>query len=323
MNLSLQFAYAYGEPDQSALFRTEMEDFKVVEHLDLSLGETGEHVYLYVEKRDNNTAWLAKQIAQLAGVRPMDVGYCGLKDRRAVTQQWFSVYLPKGMEPNWAELNGESFTVLKQGRGPRKLRRGDHVHNSFTIRLRNLSQSEDINRRLQLIEKEVPNYFGEQRFGIEGNNLLRVKEWFEDGKTIKNRQQRGLIMSAARSYLFNLVLSDRINKDSWQGCMEGEVLLADAATAPLWGRGQLQSEAAARELEVSLLEPFTLWQERLEHLGLSQDRRLLSLTATEFSHRWLADGADLELSFNLPPGTYATAILRELCKLIQPELINR
>jgi len=319
MSFSLDFQYAYGRPQQTALFRSQCEDFCVVEHLAVQPSGEGEHVYLYVQKRDNNTVWLAKQIAHLAGVKPMDVGYCGLKDRRAVTRQWFSVYLPKGPEPDWAQLNDENFQVLEVSRCQRKLRRGGHSHNDFVIRLRDIEASPELEQRLAEIALAVPNYFGEQRFGIEGNNLVRAQEWFEQGKTIKNRQQRGLIMSAARSYLFNLVLSERLQQNNWLAAITGEVLLNQKITGPLWGRGQLASEAEVKALEVGVLQSWEMWQERLEHLGLSQDRRALSLSPIAFNHQFLDDG--LELSFGLPPGCYATAILRELCHLRQPEIL--
>lgn len=319
MSFSLDFQYAYGRPQQTALFRSQCEDFRVVEHLAIQPSGEGEHVYLYVQKRDNNTAWLAKQIAHLAGVKPMDVGYCGLKDRRAITQQWFSVYLPKGPEPDWTLLNDENFQVLNISRCQRKLRRGGHSHNDFVIRLRDIDASPDLEQRLAKIAVAVPNYFGEQRFGIAGNNLVRAQEWFEQGKTIKNRQQRGLIMSAARSYLFNLLLSARLGQGNWLTPIAGEVLLNQQITGPLWGRGQLASELEVNAIEVEILQPWQLWQERLEHLGLSQDRRILSLTPKAFKYRFFE--GDLELSFGLAPGCYATAIMRELCQLQQPEIL--
>ncbi|WP_299773235.1 tRNA pseudouridine(13) synthase TruD [uncultured Pseudoteredinibacter sp.] len=320
--IDLNFAYAYGEPLGTAGFRTEFEDFQVYEQLPSAPEGEGEHVYLYVRKTNNNTAWIAKQLARAAGIQNMDVGYAGLKDRRAVTEQWFSLYMPKGAEPNWKALDIEGAEVLQISRGRSKLRRGDHLDNRFVIRLRDLSAAHDeLEERLKQISLAVPNYFGEQRFGVNGANLERAAQWFDEGVNIRNRQQKKFIVSAARSYLFNLVLSERVASGSWLHALEGEYLLDGQPSGPMWGRGRLESSAAALELEEALLALMQNWQERLEHLGLRQDRRLLAIRPVDFS--WQFEDRDLCLEFKLPPGAYATSILRELCQLQQPELVEQ
>ncbi len=320
-DINLNFAFAYGAPLGSAGFRTEFDDFKVFEQLPAAPEGEGEHVYLYLRKTNNNTAWIAKQLARAAGVQNMDVGYAGLKDRRAVTEQWFSLYLPKGDEPNWLELDIPGAQVLKVTRGRSKLRRGDHKDNRFIIRLRSPSASaEALEERLQQLAGGVPNYFGEQRFGVEGGNLQRAAQWFDEGVKIRNRQQKQFVVSAARSYLFNCVLSERVNSDTWQTEMTGECLLDGTVTGPMWGRGRLESSGDVLALEERILAPFASWREQLEHLGLRQDRRSLDTRALDFSWRWL--GGDLELQFRLPPGAYATSVLRELCQLEQPEIVE-
>src|SRR5688572_17268674 len=94
-DFSRDFPRAFGDVNVHALFRSCPEDFQVVEELGFELAGEGEHVFLHIEKRGENTAWVADQIAQVAKVKPMDVGYCGRKDRHAITRQWFSVYLPQ------------------------------------------------------------------------------------------------------------------------------------------------------------------------------------------------------------------------------------
>ncbi|MBB6521448.1 tRNA pseudouridine(13) synthase TruD [Pseudoteredinibacter isoporae] len=319
--LNLNFSYAYGEPLGNAGFRCEYSDFQVYEQLPKAPEGEGEHVYLYVRKTNNNTAWIAKQLAKAAGIQNMDVGYAGLKDRRAVTEQWFSLYMPKGSEPNWQQLDIQGAEVLTVSRGRSKLRRGDHADNRFVIRLRNPSaRVEDLEARLKLLSQGVPNYFGEQRFGADGGNLQRASQWFDEGVSIRNRQQKKFIVSAARSYLFNRVLSERVQNHSWQMTLEGECLLEGKASGPMWGRGRLESTAEVLALEERVLAPMSNWCERLEHLGLRQDRRALAMQAMDLSWQWLE--GDLELQFRLPPGAYATSLLRELCHLEQPEIVE-
>lgn len=317
-SLDFPFAHAVKEDRPEAGFRVEFEDFCVDEELGFTPRGSGEHVYLHVHKRGDNTAWVAKQIALLAGVANMDVGYCGLKDRRAITSQWFSVYLPKGPEPDWTQLNTESMHVAQVTRHTQKLRRGQHASNQFVIRLRDLSSELADSFIDKVLSEGVPNYFGEQRFGHGGENLNLADELLGGYRKIRNRQRRGLVLSAARSYLFNLVLAERVRLGTWSDVIDGDTCLEaeGIAEGPLWGRGRSPAEGEALALEAKLLEPWSMWRDAMEHMGLSQDRRALRLVP--ISPRWSREGSDLVLSFALPPGRYATSLLRELAILISP-----
>ncbi|GAB3090994.1 tRNA pseudouridine(13) synthase TruD [Aestuariicella hydrocarbonica] len=314
---SLDWAYAYGEPPVSGLFRRTPEDFQVVENLGFELTGQGEHVYLHIEKRGENTDWLARQIARLAGVQNHDVGYAGLKDRHAVTRQWFSVYFPKGTEPDWSELEADTIRILAVTRHSQKLRRGAHQSNHFCIRLHELSGDlAALSERLQQVTAGVPNYFGLQRFGHDGNNLAEANRILVDGGRIANRQKRGMMLSAARSYLFNQVLSERIKAASWTGALEGDVTTAEGeGTGPLWGRGRALVSGACLALENRVLGDLAAWCDGLEHVGLSQERRPLLLVPQQFGST--LEGSSLEVTFSLPPGTYATAVLREISQLVE------
>ncbi len=281
---------------------------------------TGEHIYLHVEKRGENTDWVAQQIAQLAGVKPLDIGYAGLKDRHAVTRQWFSIYFPKGNEPDWSLLNSDTVTLLEQTRHKSKLRRGEHASNSFIITLKNLRASGDVQvkpyaeaRLASIRQHGVPNYFGEQRFGRQGHNLPLAERWFVEGDVVRKRSLKGLVLSAARSYLFNRVLAARLEAGSWNEFLAGDVD-TQGPTGPLWGRGRSLVSDATLALESAALAGFELWRDGLEHQGLSQERRPLVLPPQALRWEWSAAG-DLVLSFTLPPGTYATTVMRELCEL--------
>lgn len=312
MQFSLDFPFAYGQPDVSSIFRAEPEDFQVDENLGfLPLGE-GEHVYLHIWKRGENTAWVAEKIAELAQVQVMDIGYCGRKDRHAVTTQWFSVYLPKReMEPDWSLLNSNSIKILFQCRHSHKLRRGDHETNSFVIRLRNpnvVNKSSFEQRVSNVFDQGVPNYYGEQRFGHNGNNLVEAHAILVEGKRIRDKQKRGLMLSAVRSYLFNQVLSARVGANNWQQLIEGEP--EAYPTAPLWGRGRLTSSGECSRLEMQVLDAWSEWRNGLEHAGLSQERRAIILKPLDASWCWVDQ--DIELRFTLGSGEFATTILREL-----------
>ncbi len=312
---SLEWPFAWGGPAVSGDFRTEPEDFCVDEELGFELSGSGEHVYLQLQKRGDNTEWLARNIARLAEVTPADVGYAGLKDRHAVTRQWFSVYLPKGAEPDWQQLQSESVQLLQHTRHSRKLRRGDHRCNRFVIRLRHLQGDlVRLQQQLELLkEQPVPNYFGPQRFGIEGGNLELAQRLLLGGEKIRNRQRRGMAMSAARSWLFNTVLGARVAAGDWQQLTTGDPGLDGMPSGPLWGRGRPLSSEGCLALESEVLQPWAGWCDGLEHVGLLQERRPLALAAWEFGYQ--LQGDDLVVSFALPPGTFATAVLRELAFL--------
>lgn len=314
-SFSLDFPFAYGQPIASALFRVEPEDFQVDEHLGFLPSGEGEHVFLHVWKRGENTAWVAERIAELAGVLVMDIGYCGRKDRHAVTTQWFSVYLPKqASELTWTNLNSETIKVLAVSRHHQKLRRGDHSSNRFQIRLRDVKteDKELLQYRLeQVFSKGVPNYYGEQRFGNDGNNLQEAQAVLVEGKRIRDKQKRGLILSAARSYLFNQVLSVRVAANDWGIAMGGEP--DSIPTGPLWGRGRSLSKDRVFDLEENALLPWKDWRNGLEHAGLAQERRALVLKPDSPSYSW--NGNDLELNFSLGSGEFATTILREIAYL--------
>ncbi len=306
---NLDFPRAGGEPTREAGFRVDPGDFRVDENLGFAAAGTGEHLLLHLRKTGENTRWVAASLAAHFGVEESAVGYCGLKDRRAVASQWFSVHLPGRDAPPPATLPG--CELLGAARHPRKLRRGDHADNRFVIRLRfDAGGQEDVEPRLQRIAAEgVPNYFGEQRFGIEGQNLREVARIVARPRPRFRGRRGALYLSAARAWLFNQVLAERVARGDWRD--------AGSADGPLWGRGRSPAAADQARDEARILAPWLSWCHALEHSGLKQERRAVVLAPAGFDWHWLPD-AVLELSFALPPGTYATAVLRELARLRSP-----
>ena len=332
---------AFGRPDASAQVRACAEDFCVDELRDGEADGEGEHLLLHIRKRNRNTEEVARALARHAGVRARDVSYCGLKDRVAVTTQWFSVWLPGKADPDWSPLLGDDLALLSQARTRRKLQRGGLRGNRFTLRLREVrGDRKALEERLaRVVEQGVPNYFGEQRFGRDGGNLAGAAAMF-GGRRVKDRHRRGLFLSAARSFLFNEVLAARVRAANWHQALPGEALqlsgsrsffIAEAIddeidarlasgdvlpSGPLWGRGELPSADAAQAVEETALTAYGDFREGLEKAGLKQERRALRLPVADLQWQWLAEGRDLQLVFSLPAGTYATAVLREL---VRPE----
>jgi tRNA pseudouridine13 synthase len=331
-------ARAHGEPVLAARIRATPEDF-LVEELDaFEATGSGEHLLLTVEKRGTNTAFAAAEIARWAGVPAMGVSYAGLKDRHAVTRQRFSVHLPKRVAPDLAGLQVPGLRVLKSEWHSRKLPRGALAGNRFEIILRAVEGDPAvIDGRLAVIAAQgVPNYFGEQRFGRGGDNVANALAMF--GGRRFGRDQRTMLLSAARSELFNQVLSARVSDGSWNRGLAGEVWMLDGTrsvfgpepwtdelaarlaafdihpTAPLWGRGNSRAADDALALETSVLGDARslALREGLEMAGLSQERRATRLRAGQLQWSWLDGGAALRLAFTLPPGTYATTLLAEL-----------
>ncbi|VAX12811.1 tRNA pseudouridine(13) synthase [hydrothermal vent metagenome] len=333
--------YAYSAPECSGVIRHCPEDFRVDEISGIEPDGEGEHVLLQIRKRNSNTEWLAKQLARLASVAAKDVSYAGMKDRQAVTTQWFSVRLAGRDEPDWNELNSDEFEVLQVHRHRRKLRRGTLKGNRFELLVRELScEPAWLEARLENIKQQgVPNYFGEQRFGIDGSNLQQARAMFE-GKRIKSRHQRSMYLSAARSQLFNHVLSQRVEQQNWNQAIPGDVMLLAGSNSffvidevdndirqrvetfdihpsgVLWGRGQTESKNEAAEREAELAQEFPLFCQGLEKAGLSQSRRALRVFPEKLEWTYRPEQKQLALSFQLPAGAYATVVLRELVSCV-------
>ena len=314
--------------------RVSPEDF-LVEELDAFEPDgAGEHLLLTIEKRGMNTAFAAQRIAAWAGVPESAIGYAGLKDRHAVTRQRFSVQLPGREAPDIAALESDELKVFAVHRHNRKLQRGALRGNRFGVVVRDVvGEAEAIERRLtEIATRGFPNAFGEQRFGHGGGNLEAARKMFE-GQRVR-RDRRSLLLSAARSELFNAVLAARVANGSWWSGMSGEVWMLDGShsvfgpepdplalasrvaahdihpTGPMWGEGELRSAGRARALEEAALAPFAELRAGLEAARLKQERRALRVRVQDLAWDWQPGG--LLLRFRLGPGAYATEVLAEL-----------
>ncbi|MGB5472849.1 MAG: tRNA pseudouridine(13) synthase TruD [Gammaproteobacteria bacterium] len=332
-------AYAGGMPPACGVLRRQPDDFRVTELPSVEPGGSGEHVWLWIRKRSENTDHVAMLLSRLAGVHPRNIGYAGQKDRHAVTEQWFSVHLPGRAEPDWQGLDSDTITVLRHARHGRKLQRGTLSGNEFVITVRDIAGScAELEERLQRVGSQgVPNYFGAQRFGNGGGNLRTATQLFANPRMKLSRNRRSMALSAARSLLFNRVLSRRVSDGSWNAVLPGDAMqlagshsffvvdTVDAellqrlashdihATGPLAGSGDSPVRDACRVLEAEVLAEFDSLAHGLATVGLKQERRALRLPVAGLCWQWL-DETTLELAFGLPAGCYATSVLRELVR---------
>lgn len=329
------WALSYGGAQSTGVIRSSVDDFIVNEIQSFELSGEGEHAFLHIEKCNENTDFIARLLSRFAGVRQRDVSYAGLKDRHARTTQWFSVWLPGKPDPDWSELNSDTLKVLHVARHSRKLKRGSLAGNQFILKIRDWQGDKAIlEQQLNLIKQQgVPNYFGEQRFGREGANINKALALFAGEKLSRNL--RGMYLSAARSYLFNQIVSLRVQNKTWNQAVEGDLLmftdshsffkvdLLDASieerittldihpTAALWGRGELETSASIYDLEQHIADQHTDIASGLVKFGLEQDRRAMRSKVKDLQWKFL-DSDCLELQFSLNSGSYATAVFREI-----------
>lgn len=312
---------AYPATGATATLKRLNADFSVTElPLQLPAGE-GEHLWLDVEKNGANTAFVAQQLAAAAGVDERDVGYAGLKDRHAITRQWFSIYLPKGGTPDLTLLQHPEFKVLAQRRHVKKLRTGDLQGNRFGIVLRDVAGDRGaIEANLQAVAAQgVPNYFGAQRFGFDGGNVEQGRLMLAREIRVRNPKKKGLYLSAVRSFVFNEVLALRIQQGLWGRTLPGDVLdEAGLPTGPLWGRGRVSTTDQAQALENGVAARHAVLCDGMEHAGLDQERRALVARPADMTWTW-PQADELVLSFSLPAGHYATAVLDEVLRTTEPE----
>lgn len=325
-----------------ARLRSRWDDFRVDEDLGFEPDGSGDHAWLQVRKQGQNTGWVAEQLARHAGLPRRAVGYSGLKDRHAVTSQWFSIDLSGRPEPDWSALEDANLAVLRAVRHRRKLRVGSHRANRFSLRLTGVQASPDpVEARLEQIRRRgVPNYFGSQRFGRGGANLQAGAALLAGQGRRPDRSRRGIYLSALRAALFNDVLGERVRRGSWDRLLPGEAVMLSGSrsyfiadtvdgelrrrlegqdvhpSGPMVGRGELPTRGEASALERAVLDRHAPWCRGLAAEGLEQERRALRLVVEALLWRWEARDV-LVLEFTLPRGAFATAVLQEFVEVAE------
>ncbi len=327
-------------PGVGGRLRERPEDFEVEEIPAYEPCGTGEHLFIWLEKRNVGAEFLIQRIAQALDLRPDQIGCAGLKDRHAVTRQYVSV--PALAEQKLSRLSGDDIRVLRVARHTNKLRHGHLRGNRFRILIREADRSRDdvLNQIVERIRwLGLPNYYGEQRFGHEGETV-RWGQMLLRGERLPRRPTpflRKLALSAVQSWLFNDYLGCRLQEGLFRTVLRGEVLakwpmggmfLADDPTTeqerfdrreivtagPIFGYKMFASagEAARREAETLQRAGLTLDQFRSPGKLLTGTRRHNLIYLDALAIGWEPEG--LRLSFHLPAGSYATVLLRELMK---------
>ncbi|MCP4546147.1 MAG: tRNA pseudouridine(13) synthase TruD [bacterium] len=287
----------------------------------------GEHLYLWIEKRDIDTPTLVRRLASHLGISDRDIGWAGRKDRRAVARQWLS--LPNAAANGERDFGDENFTVLARGRHGNKLRLGHLRGNRFRLLLKGEASPEQLAPSMASLAAEgMPNYFGFQRFGKNQDNHLAGRFLLERGGRLKGRRNM-FLLSAYQSALFNQVVLGRLGE--LNGVREGDLAWLHAKGAvftveapdldtarcatleispsgPLPGRKMSRPTGPAAELEDALLAS-SGWQESFA-VALRGGRRPLRVPVGEPVLHQVTGG--LELSFTLPSGSYASVLLAEL-----------
>jgi tRNA pseudouridine13 synthase len=337
---------AHGAPLTRGSLRAEPEDFIVEEDLGFSASGTGQHVLLKVQKRNANTQWVARELAKLCGCHPRDVGYAGLKDRHAIAVQWLTVPKSKLTLDAWREVRHPEFDVLQADAHSRKLPRGALAGNRFAIRIRAIDVADDVlaTRVAEIGRRGVPNYFGPQRFGNASANLARIA----DGLRSLTPQDRGFVLSAARSVVFNAVLAERVREGSWDLLEPGDlanldgrgsIFTVDAVdstlterlaqldihpTGPMWGRGELPTRFRIADLETRIAGQFQQPCALTADAGMDQERRALRLAVRDLSWerepgRPMGQPSALVIRFRLTRGSFATTVLREIVDVLDAD----
>lgn len=220
--------YPYGAASLTGVIKQNPEDFKVHEQLGFELSGEGEHLFIEVEKTELTTFQLIEIIAKHCGVAAKQIGYSGLKDKQAITRQWLSIQLP-GYKQMPEIPDGEQYRILDKQWHDKKLRVGVHKFNDFEITIRNIEGNMD---ELTVTIKRInefgfANYFGQQRFGSNQDNVsqaLRVLGNRHKSKRL-SRQKKGLYLSALRSEIFNQILAHRINQGIWKEPVDGDLFM--------------------------------------------------------------------------------------------------
>ena len=332
----LELAYLKTAPKQTALLKAECADFVVKENLGYSMAGEGEFVAVRVRKTDANTLFVGEKLAQFAGISARNMSYAGLKDRRAVTEQWFSLQMPGKTTPDFGDFQLEGIEILEVTRHNRKIRTGSLDSNYFEILLRDAMETDDLKVRLENLSKfGFPNYFTEQRFGRDGHNLIQALRWAKGEIQVKDRKKGSFYLSAARSEVFNLVVSERLKQGVANRVLPNDIVqlsgshswfVADEKedldvlqlrleqgdlqlTAPLIG----ETAQPACSLENDIVQQHQDIVNLMKQERLKPARRPLLMKPKDFN--WQFEETGLRLKFYLPAGSYATALVRELVNI--------
>jgi tRNA pseudouridine13 synthase len=317
--------------------RTEPEDFEVVEEPLYPPSGEGKHTFLCVEKRRRTTEQVARDLARAAGVSPREVGYAGRKDRHAVTRQWFS--LPEVDPERAIDFELEGARVLEAARHEHKLKTGHLRANRFDIVLRGEGEALATvrSRALELVRRGMPNRYGSQRFGRDGDNAERARRILESGQAPRDRRAGRFLISALQSEVFNAVLEERA--DSYDSVELGDVARVEESGGLFWVDDVERERPRASAFEISATGPIfgTKMREARDDVGALEravferygipeagalrlprgirargTRRALRVRPADLEVDEFESGPGMRVRCGLPSGAYVTILLEAL-----------
>lgn len=300
----MKLNYLYSPPQAVGRLKAEYADFIVREELGYELAGEGEFVAVKIRKTNASTLFVGEKLAKFVGISEREMSYAGLKDRHN-----------------------------------RKIRVGSLAGNHFELLLRDVAESEELIYRLQQLQAVgFPNYFTEQRFGRDGHNLTQALRWANGEISVKDRKKRSFYLSAARSEVFNLVVSQRINDCLTQKILENDYVQLAGSNSFFCVKSDEIAETQARLAQQDLLLTAPLIGERslelecnpAEKAIIEQHAQLVALMQKERmaaarramlckqqNLEWQFEQEGLRLKFFLDSGSYATALVRELILLTE------
>ena len=320
------------------------EHFIVEEIPAYNPSEYGDHLYVNITKKNLNTRDVQLRLAQLFDVEPSYIGRAGLKDKHSISTQSFSI-LFEGEKPAASEVSQiiESQVGVKVNWAKyhtNKLRSGHLRGNKFDILVTGLeigleealAKAEAVSRRLEITG--VPNFYGYQRVGEEGENTLAGWQLLQGEKRMRNRWLRRYLVSCYQSHLCNRYLAKRVEKELFGTLIHGDIAkkydtgglfwVEDVEaeqlrylnkeitfTAPIYGYKMKTAKHEAHELEEAVLLDSGVTNEQFRNLKAKGTRRpgriVPNITVS-------ASEEGLRFRFELPKGGFATTVLREFMK---------
>ncbi len=324
--------------------RANLEDFQVDEVLPYEPEGHGDHLWIRFEKRNRTTPDTVREIARALELDPRQSGFAGLKDKRAVTTQWASFFSQgsKTVADRARTITVPDARVLDVTAHPRKLKNGHTRGNRFQLRIAGVppARHADFVAVLERLAREgVPNYFGAQRFGRDGQNAQRARDWlFSDGPAPRGRFEKKFLVSAFQSQLFNECLAERVRRNLFSAAVPGDLMKKEdsggifvahdvdeandraarfliSPTGPMFGPRMRWPESDAAALERDILTGAGLSEQDLKRLGRLGEgtRRPLRVKLEELDIE-TGSAKDVVVRFLLPKGAFATAAMREVLK---------
>ena len=347
MEINLNLPYSTADMEGVGGHLRQAHDHFLVEELPLYNPEgKGQHLYVNLTKEGLTTIDVQHELAALFGLEVSDIGFAGLKDKHARTTQTFSLNVGEVDETfasqavrrieddipvtvNWARLHRN------------KLRLGHLLGNRFTITITRLEPPLDevLMRAMaiatRLRERGVPNFFGPQRFGFNGENIRRGLEIVQDRYHGSDRWLRRFLISSYQSYLCNRYLTRRLELGAFNYLLKGDVAKKHSTgglfqvedcereqtryqsheisfTAPIYGSKMWAAQGPSGELEANVLSEAEVSLEQFDAANVIGSRRLGRLLPSDLDVTLKSDS--LVVSFSLPKGAFATTVLREIMK---------